>query len=433
MIGEKYEIINKAGGGGGGQIFQVYDRKLEKFWAAKRIRKDAGSMEERILQSADFPAFARIVDMVEEAEWKYLIMDWIEGESLQQRIDRRGTLPVLEAVQVGIAVCSAIEQLHMMEPPVLYLDCKPANIMLGKDGRTWLVDFGSAVQKNGNQAVPMAGSIGYTAPEQRRADPKQRCVDERSDIYGLGKTLYAALGGQCPDRPPYGVLPLKRVNGAVPAGLCRVVEKSISAEPRRRYQTMAALSDALEGYERTQRYRKWLWQGMGTVFLLLILGAAWELAGWMQAVRAGLESGYIWFKSLFWMLAAFGWNRLMRVCFGGGGPKWEVKQNVLRTLKKQGIRCVLTGLLGMLILGLIPFGESSAKEACESKTASFALRDEKMRKLLVKEGTVLEAANCIYIELDPERFSKEQIYTIRISGKDGQGKETEMTFLYQPD
>ena len=517
MLGNKYRIIKEVGSGGGGRVFQVYDCKLEKVWAAKRIDRKAGSLEEQVLQSVESTSFVRIVDSVEEGEERFLIMDWIEGESLQQRIDREGGLPVGEAVRIGLAVCGALEQLHAMEPPILYLDCKPSNIMLGADGRVLLVDFGSAVRCD-KKAAPIAASPGYAAPEQQHTDPNQRRADERSDIYGLGKTMYAALGGQCPDRPPYGTLPLRRVNGAVPAGLCRAVEKCCAPDPQKRFQTAAAAAAALKGYEKSQHIRQWIWRGLCAGAFCLLFMAAWELAGWIMEVWQGWNAGsavgrgtgtaagwnagtavgrgtgttagwmagaagsrdsenvgnagttavLLWnacaavaalwktlvqngtshlYRGLLWLTAAWAALRIIKRVFSPREPKWEMTQSVLRTLKKPGLwALLLAALLWKTPLdGQAVAAETGTREewattlddttvpdgASAAPRAPFVLRDEHFRKLLVREGTVLEVSDSIYIEIDPDFFEKEQIYEIRVTGCDGDGRETELALSLQ--
>lgn len=420
MIGEKYRIIKEAGAGGGGRIFKVYDCKLDKIWAAKRIDQKMESLEEQVLQSVEALYFVRIVDRIEQEGEVFLIMDWVDGESLQQRIDRQGALPVSKAVGIGIAVCTALEQLHTMEPPVLYLDCKPSNIMLGQDGRVLLVDFGSAVRCDEKRAIPIAASPGYAAPEQHRQG-NLRWADQRSDIYGLGKTLYAALGGQCPDRPPYGALPLRRVNAAVPTELVRIVEKCCEERPEKRFQTAAALRMALKGYGKIQRRRTWIWRGIGAVILCMLLASAWELA---SAILQMSSVGHLK-RGMIWLTAAWALQWTAGKHFDSRGPKWEMKESVLRTMKKQGIWI----LPFLLLFWLSPLPGWAASE---DSGQLFGLRDEQFRKLLVREGAVLEAVDSIFIELDPELFEKGQVYEISVTGMDEAGKETALTFLFGP-
>lgn len=443
MLGEKYKVIKETGAGGGGRIFKVYDCCLDRVWAAKKLEQDNCGAEEQILQSVESVFMVRIVDRVEQEGEHYLIMDWIDGESLQQKIDRTGAVSIREAVTIGIALCRAFEQLHSMEPPVLYLDCKPSNIMLEKGGRVLLIDFGSAVRKGETKTVPIAVSFGYAAPEQQHADPVLRWADERSDIFSLGKTLYAILGGKCPDKPPYGMQRLRRVNGRVPASLSRIVEKCYEKDPDARYQTVSALRSELEKYEQKEAYRKWGWRSAGALILALLLASAWEFSEGLlfiiQNIKLkGFESE-IW-KSIFgavrqviveerylqnglgWFLSACIVCRIRKYRLGKREAKWEMTQSVLRTMKKQGSWCML---ILALWLWSIPAAGKEEKEL-------FGLRDEKFRRLLIREGAVLETKESIYIELDPASFSKDEVYTISVSGTDEEGREEVFSFLYRP-
>ena len=441
IIGEKYQILRPAGAGGGGKVFLVYDPRMDRVLAAKCIGED--SAEERILKSSCSEYLVRMVDVVEEANKRWLIMEWIEGESLQQRLDRTGALAVEEALQLGVSLCRGLGQLHTMEPPVLYLDCKPSNIMLEKDGKIKIVDFGSAQVRGETGTVPLAASFGYAAPEQQWADKRKRRVDECSDIFSLGKTLYAALGGLCPDRPPYGTMPLHQVNSAVPAELCRIVEKCCDPLPERRYQTMAALERDLLEYRQIQQRRGLVWKA-GFLAGLFFLGcSAWKLAeavGLMTAgmgnagERQGAELAGLFWKALqqyrflvaegmFWLILAWLWNRFWGKRDGRHKKHWEMTCSVLRTMKKQGTLWILILLLG---LARTPLGG----QAAEGKTGeAVILRDEQCRKLLVRDGAVLEVWDSIFLELDPRGFSPGKVYRIRVSCQEEGGTEKELEFF----
>lgn len=453
LIGEKYRVIREIGTGGGGSVFQVYDLKLERFWAAKRVENQDRVMEERVLQAMESVSAVRIVDVVVQGEEKYLIMDWIDGESLQQRIERSGACSVEESVRIAVCVCKAFEQLHGMEPPVLYLDCKPSNIMLEKNGRVLLVDFGSAVQKEGSVTQPVAGSAGYTAPEQQHADPQKRKVDERSDIFSLGKTLYAALGGQFPDRPPFGSFPLRQVNRAVPDSLCRIVEKCMDPVPQRRYQTAESLRHALETQKKIQKKRRYLWNAAGLLVFLLLCAAAWELAEWIRqsvqiwaepseklpvrmisAVRLGIRSR-TFIRAMLWILAAFGMQSRIKKKLSPKMPDWEVKQSVLRTMKRQKMRCLLAaGILGLLMCAGVGSGsEGGYVEAAALEQPLFGLRDASLRRLLIKKEAVLKLDERIFVELDPACLEKGKLYQITVCSEDEDGKQSVITFFLQAD
>lgn len=368
LLGGKYEIIKSAGRGGAGEVFYVYDRRLEKRWAAKRVARRCPGMEEQALARLGADCFPRIVDVVEEADCRYLIMDWIEGETLKERIARDGAMKPEEAVKIGIALCDAIGALHRMQPPLLYLDCKPSNIMTDPSGKLWLIDFGSALENAEAEVEPVAGSFGYGAPEQfgigrgQKAKeslcrggqtpgggPKlcaghsapERRADVRSDVYGLGRTLYALLSGMDPAKPPYGACPLRECNPAVSVRLQKIIEKCTQERPEDRFQTMEAVRGALTALDEKKGIaRAGRLVAEGSIWLLLG-GALWQAQVFYERLSI---PGTALHKKLSALLgialfggAAYLWQRFVtekRFCRRSWEP--EPLQSVLRTEKSAG-------------------------------------------------------------------------------------------------
>lgn len=339
VIGGKYEILESLGKGGAGQVYRVRDLRLDKIWAAKRVQRENPGIEEKVLSRVDGSLFPRIVDMVEEEDGRYLVMDWIDGETLEQRLQKKGALSPDEAVGFTAALCDALSGLHGMEPPLLYLDCKPSNIMVDKDGKLWLIDFGSAVELGGPGAVPIAASPGYAAPEQLRRDPGKRRADVRSDVFGLGRTLYALLGGLDPGQPPYGLCPLRECSPGVPETLAGIVEKCTRPEPDRRYQTVSAVRDALEAYragKKKNRLRGPVLSAGTWLLSALTLWRGWLFYEMLPVGRGQYAAALLMFGSvlLCGSLAAL-WQRNVAGRLRRR-PAYEPLQSVLRTEKKPG-------------------------------------------------------------------------------------------------
>ena len=143
-------------------------------------------------------AFPGIVDVVEQEEERFLIMEWIEGETLAVQMERDGAFAEETVIEIGICLAKAIQKLHQMQPPLLYLDCKPSNVMKDSDGKIRLIDFGSALEAHTPVTKGISASPGYAAPEQLSRETEKRCVDVRTDVFGLGRTLYALLCGADP-------------------------------------------------------------------------------------------------------------------------------------------------------------------------------------------------------------------------------------------
>ena len=389
----------------------MYDERLDKVWAAKKVKRTSVKTEERLLGKVDGSLFPRIVDVVEQADGKYLIMDWIEGETLQQRLAKSGPFLPDEAVRIGLMLCRALKALHQMQPPCLYLDCKPSNVMLDKDGRLWLIDFGSAVELGGYEAIPLSASPGYGAPEQFILDEKLRRVDVRSDVFGLGMTLYALLGGLNPAKPPYGACRLSQCRPDVPEKLQEIVEKCICKNPAERYQTIGALEKALEDIltekKKIPLVRYAVYAGTAVMIGMLIWRAGVFFCA-VQDVGADIREKISAFAIL--VVTAFLsvlWERAAAFFQGKAVPVYEPLQSVLRTEKRPGKWMFMT-LIFLLFLG--SFRPAASVEASEATCSGspVILRDANMRKLLVKKGTALRTSEPVYLEISPELFTGEE-------------------------
>ena len=190
-------------------------------------------------------AFPGIVDVVEQEEERFLIMEWIEGETLAAQMERDGAFAEETVIEIGICLAKAIQKLHQMQPPLLYLDCKPSNVMKDSDGKIRLIDFGSALEAHTPVTKGISASPGYAAPEQLSREIEKRCVDVRTDVFGLGRTLYALLCGADLSRPPYAFASLKSRCPQVGDELEQIIMRATAREPEARFQTMEAFLQVL--------------------------------------------------------------------------------------------------------------------------------------------------------------------------------------------
>lgn len=185
-----------------------------------------------------------------ENQVQYLVMDFVEGEDLRQRMERMGSLPERETMLIGISICEALNYLHTRRPPIVHRDIKPGNIKVTPDGQAVLVDFGLAKIMQGSQATSTgarAMTPGYSPPEQygtARTDP-------RSDIYSLGATLYAALTGVIPEdglarmTGRAKLTPLRELNSKLNRRLADCIERALEVDPDDRYQTAEEFKHSL--------------------------------------------------------------------------------------------------------------------------------------------------------------------------------------------
>lgn len=199
VCSDKYIIKSELGRGGTSCVYLVTDRNIGKYWAMKKIYKKNGmsvmlaEKEIQMLSAIDFPMFPRITDAWQDEEALYIISDYIEGISLDRIINDKGVRRN-QAVRWSKQIAEALRYLHNLEPPILYLDMKPQNILVKADGSLSIVDFGIAGRITTN-IIPI-GTIGYAAPEQFDIGA---CLTNRTDIFAFGMTYYAMRRGKSPD------------------------------------------------------------------------------------------------------------------------------------------------------------------------------------------------------------------------------------------
>lgn len=207
--------------------------------------------EANILASLHHPNLPRVGDYFAVlTQGQYLIMDYIDGEDLRQRIERQGTLSEKEVILIGASMCEALDYLHTRQPPIIHRDIKPGNIKITPEGHAQLVDFGLAkLMVGGEQTTTGARAMtpGYSPPEQYGTAP----TDARTDIYSLGATLYASLTGIIPEdglaraTGKSDLTPLRELNPKISRKLAVVIETALAVDSDHRYQSANEFKDSL--------------------------------------------------------------------------------------------------------------------------------------------------------------------------------------------
>lgn len=182
-INDRYEIIGKLGSGGTGTVFKVRDGKIGKIWAAKLITS-ISDQEIRALKEINCPTFPRIVDSVSGEQGTFIIMDYIEGRSLRAYTGGRNCNEK-DRLRWAMELAAALKTLHDATPSMLYLDCKPDNIIIDASGHLHLVDMGSIYMKDMSDPGRISGTEAFASPEQKRGERP----DKYSDVYSYGRTL----------------------------------------------------------------------------------------------------------------------------------------------------------------------------------------------------------------------------------------------------
>ena len=259
FIEDRYELINKIGSGGMSEVYKARCHKLNRFVAIKFLKPEYCEDEnfivnfQREAQAAAallHPNVVSVYDVNETDGVYYIVMEYVEGITLKQYIERNGKIPVKEATSIAIQIAQGMEAAH--NAGIVHRDIKPANVLISREGKIKVTDFGIARTTTANTiSEDILGSVRYISPEQARGGR----VDSRSDIYSFGIVLYEMLTGELPfDGESSVTIALKHIQENVPLaseiapelpmGIVRIVEKCTQKKPERRYQkTSSLLSD----------------------------------------------------------------------------------------------------------------------------------------------------------------------------------------------
>jgi serine/threonine protein kinase len=260
----RYYLRERIDSGGMADVYLAWDQQRSVQMAVKVLRPDLMRKpnviqlfhrEAEILRKLEHPNIVRLYEFGQDGDVAFFVMDWVDGGSLAQLLkERKAPLSAAETARVVASVCSALHYAH--RSAIFHCDIKPANIMLHADGRILLSDFG--VARLASDEIS-GGTPPYMAPEQFEEKP----VDARTDIYGLGVTLYEVLSGRQPFRgdsaPSKGstlrdrldwehhflpVPALRVVNPQLNQAIERVVDKAMAKQPDQRYETVIAFQEA---------------------------------------------------------------------------------------------------------------------------------------------------------------------------------------------
>ncbi len=261
-----YTIVDRIGGGAMGEVYLAHHKTLGGKWAIKVLADDLArdpAIVERFIREAQIeanlqhPNIVKVFDISTKGDFQFLVMPFVEGENLDERMRRVKVMDPLEAVTIALHVTKALECAH--EHGIIHRDLKPANIRIDHYGTVVVMDFGIArVLDTGQGKTALGTRIGtpqYMSPEQSAGRP----VDHRSDLYSLGVILYELIAGENPfytDNPfAIGVRHLTVVPPALSTtrddlkpGLSEAVDKLLAKDPAQRFQNAAEVRNALSPY-----------------------------------------------------------------------------------------------------------------------------------------------------------------------------------------
>lgn len=261
FLGKRYEIIDKIGAGGMADVYKGKDHMLNRYIAVKVLKKEFREDENFVrkfrseAQAAAglmHPNIVNVYDVGEDRGLYYMVMELVEGITLKEYIDRKTRLSFKEVISIAIQVCSGIEAAHNQH--IIHRDIKPHNIIISKDGKVKVTDFGIARMTTSNTVSTNAmGSVHYTSPEQARGGYS----DAKSDIYSVGITLYEMVTGQVPFNGESTVevavkhlqeeiVPPSELVPDIPYSLEQIILKCTQKNSERRYSTTGELIQDLK-------------------------------------------------------------------------------------------------------------------------------------------------------------------------------------------
>ena len=255
VLQHRYVIDRLLGGGGQGVVYLARDQRLANRTCAIKEMVDHFIDHARRIEANDYfareadtlaqlkhQAIPAITDRFDDQNRHYLVMEYVEGRNLEEELAAHGE-PLAEGLVIDIArqLCDVLSYLHGHEPPIIYRDMKPSNVMLTPKGRAVLIDFGIARLFKAASKGTMIGTLGFAPPEQYQGN-----VDPRSDLYSLGATLHYVLTGRDPEKfPPFSFPPIRELRPALSPNLAGAIDAALAYDVSRRPTTVADFRDMM--------------------------------------------------------------------------------------------------------------------------------------------------------------------------------------------
>jgi eukaryotic-like serine/threonine-protein kinase len=310
VIGGRFQILDILGVGGMGAVYKAYDQDIDRIVALKCIRPELASQPEvlhrftqelLLTRQVAHKNVIRIFDVRESGGLKFITMEYVEGRDLGGLLLDKGKLPPSEALDIIQQACSGLAAAHA--EGVIHRDLKPSNIMIDRQGRVVVMDFGVARAESGDgktQTGAIIGTLQYMSPEQGKGEK----IDARSDVFTIGLILYEMITGQLPyraDTPLASLLkrtqeaaaPVASIDATIPRSVSAIVARCLERDPQQRYQSMDQLTadiDSVQGRRPLSVFpvgvaahgKLWMWIAIASLAVAIAAGIA---LGWFKFSR----------------------------------------------------------------------------------------------------------------------------------------------------
>ncbi|GHO83374.1 protein kinase domain-containing protein [Dictyobacter formicarum] len=301
LLQQRYRLLNEVGEGGFSIVYRAEDTQTHQIVAVKAVSlrglstqekieaTDAFNREVNILTKLTHRNLPRLYQHFSDAECWYMVMDYIEGETLEKYLERHKQMPfrLEEVLDIGAILCDVLDYLHSNQPAIIFRDLKPANIMLTSGGYIYVIDFGIARQFKPGQlkdTIPF-GSPGYAAPEQYG----KAQTTPRSDIYSLGAILHQLMTGADPSQSPFAFAPLPNLHQHAVAKLDTLLQRMVALDSQRRPNSLAEVQQVLQEISKLHYHQ----QGLSSQYYQPAIFRSFQKAVYAQLPSANSISNNI--------------------------------------------------------------------------------------------------------------------------------------------
>ena len=421
----QYEQIRKIGEGASGRVMLARDLHLNRLAAIKemeQIRELRREME--LLKALKHPGLPDIYDYFEEDKHGFLVMEYVEGVTLKEYLERFGKPELIQAIVWMKELLDIFVYLHEQHPAVVYRDLKPVNLIIQEDGHLKLIDLGGAFCRCHNQSEERVsiGTPGYSAPEQWNGMQ----ADVACDIFSFGAVAHELLTGVNPLKPPYERRPVRQYDRRIPVSYEQMIEKCVREHPKDRYASMQEVQRALEDCQTTNG--TWKWKAIHLCRCLVaavpfLAGALLVTLPLLKGIPSSSFPDPFLRKPLLCLAIGI---LLYLLLFRPGKRKGSLirQEKEVWLTAKRGIGLWSLGF-GLLLGGLVFTLQEQAGVyngfAAGKETFWVDMKDENDRLLLVKEGTVLPVGDKVRLEIPMERMPRQQM-SLQIIAIDEKGE-----------